>query len=139
MSYREKGAWIYFVVTISSYGAYVAVILGRAGGAPLADVAYVRPMLWTIGIAMVASMVGRMVVEMAKPTDSHKSDARDKDINRFGEYIGGTTLAVCMSVPLGLAMARAEYFWIANAIYSAFVLWALVSTAVKLIAYRRGL
>jgi hypothetical protein len=36
-------------------------------------------------------------------------------------------------------MAEADHFWIANAIYAAFVLSALVSTPLKLVAYRRGL
>jgi hypothetical protein len=139
MSYREKGAWVYLLVTAGSFAVYVAIILTRADGGPLAQVAYVRPMLLTILASMVASTVVRTVVETAKPSDSHRSDARDREINRFGEYVGAFVLAVCMSVPLILAMVRAEYFWIANAIYAGFVVWAVVSTAVKLVAYRRGL
>ena len=63
---------------------------------------------------------------------------RDKDINRFGEYVGGIVLGVGMVVPLVLAMAEFDYFWIANAMYAAFVLSSLVSATVKLVAYRRG-
>jgi hypothetical protein len=40
---------------------------------------------------------------------------RDKDINRFGGYVGGMVLAVAMAVPSGLAMAKADPLWIANA------------------------
>ena len=64
---------------------------------------------------------------------------RDKDINRFGGYVGGMVLAVAMAVPFGLAMAKADPFWIANAMYAAFVVWALASTMVRLVAYRRGI
>jgi hypothetical protein len=42
-------------------------------------------------------------------------------------------------VPFGLAMAKADPFWIANAMYAAFVVWALASTLVRLVAYRLGL
>jgi hypothetical protein len=139
MSYREKGAWIYLVVTIASFGVYVAIILARAGGAPLADVAYVAPMLWTIVISIAATTVVRTAVETARPSDSYKSDVRDKEINRLGEQIGAMVLAIAMAVPFFLAIARARYFWISNSIYLAFVLWAVVSTIVKLVAYRRGL
>jgi hypothetical protein len=139
VSYEEKGMWVYLVTTLGSYGVYLAVILGRAGGAPLAQVSYVAPMLWTIGISIIASMVGRIAVETARPSDRHQRDARDRDIRRFGEYVGAFVLAVAMAVPFGLALVNADQFWIANAMYAAFVVWAVASTSVKLVAYRRGL
>ena len=83
-------------------------ILGRADGAPLARVAYVAPMLWIMGISIVLTTAGRVVVETAKPSGDAGSDVRDKDINRFGGYVGGMVLAVAMAVPFGLAMAKAE-------------------------------
>jgi hypothetical protein len=138
MSYEEKGAWVYLTVVLGAYAAYVAVILGRAGGVPLTEVAYVAPMLWLIGISIVLNIVGRVVVETARPSGSTKSDVRDKDINRLGGYVGGMVLAVAMAVPFGLAMARASQFWIANAMYAAFVAFALASTLVRIVAYRRG-
>jgi hypothetical protein len=69
----------------------------------------------------------------------NKKDQRDKDIDRHGEYVAGGTLGVAMLVPFGLTLATAEHFWIANAMYLAFVLSALVGAIVKIIAYRRGL
>jgi hypothetical protein len=139
MSYREKGSWVYLVVTVGSFAVYCAIILARAHGRSLADVSYVQPLLWTLGISVIASTLLRTVVETARPSDSRRSDVRDRDINRFGEYIGALVLALAMSVPFILALVRADYFWIANAIYAAFTIWAVVSTAAKLIAYRRGL
>ncbi|HCU48234.1 MAG TPA: hypothetical protein DGG94_00110, partial [Micromonosporaceae bacterium] len=89
MSYEEKGKWIYLLTMLGTYVGYVAVILSRADGASVADVAYVAPMLWSIGIAIGLSIVGRIALEIAKPSDNYKIDARDKEINRLGEYIGG--------------------------------------------------
>ena len=43
-----------------------------------------------------------------------------------------------MVVPFVLTLAESDYFWIANAMYLAFVLAAVVGAAVKLVAYRRG-
>ncbi|MEV7907642.1 hypothetical protein, partial [Streptomyces anulatus] len=96
MSYEEKGRWVYLLVILGTYGAYVAVILTRMQGVPLAEVAYVSPMLWSIGISIALSIIGRTVVEIAKPSESHKADVRDRDINRFGEYVGGIVLGVAM-------------------------------------------
>jgi len=139
MSFEEKGNWLYLVVSVVTYLAYVSIILGRAQDVPLAEVPYVSTMLWTIGIAVALSIVGNIVVAISKPSEADKSDVRDKDINRFGEYVGGVVLAVGMLAPFGLALAESDYFWIANAMYLAFVLSAFTSSAVKVVAYRRGL
>ena len=40
---------------------------------------------------------------------------------------------------LVMAMAKVDYFWIANVIYLGFVLWAVAGSVLKLLAYRRGL
>ena len=139
MSYEEKGSWVYLLVTAVTYAAYVLIILGRAQGGALAEVDYVPTMLGTIGVAIALTIVGRIAIEIAKPSDSYKTDVRDRDIGRFGEYVGGTVLALGMLVPFGLAMAEADHFWIANAIYLVFAVSALIGTTIKLVAYRRGL
>jgi hypothetical protein len=62
-----------------------------------------------------------------------------RNINRFGEYVGGVVLAVGMLAPFVLALTESDYFWIANAMYLAFVLSAFTSSVVKVVVYRRGL
>jgi hypothetical protein len=139
MSFEEKGNWVYLVVGVVTYLAYLSIILGRAEGVPLDEVPYVSTMLWTIGIAIGLAIAGNIAVAVSKPSEADKSDVRDKDINRFGEYVGGIVLGVGMLVPFGLALADSESFWIANAMYLAFVFSALTSSVVKVVAYRRGL
>jgi hypothetical protein len=139
MSYEEKGKWVGLVVSLGTFAAYLAIITSRRGGGPLDEVGYVAPMLWCIGIGIVAAIVLRILVEIARPSDSHRIDARDKEINRFGEYVSGAILGVAMLVPLALAMTEAKYFWIANAIYLAYVIAATVGTVTKLFLYRRGM
>ena len=139
MSFEEKGTWVYLVVNVVTYAAYLSIILRRAENIPLTEVSYVSTMLWAIGIAIALSIVGHIAVAIAKPSEADKRDVRDKDINRFGEYIGGIVLGVSMLAPFGLAMAEGDHFWIANAIYLAFVLSALTGSVVKIVAYRRGL
>lgn len=138
MSYEEKGIWVYLVVSALTYLGYVVVVLGRAGGGPIAEVSYVPPMLWSIGISVGLAVVGRVALEIAKPSESNKADARDRDIERFGEHVAGVVLGVGMVLPFGLTLAEAPHFWIANAIFTVFVVWAVFGAAVKLVAYRRG-
>lgn len=146
MSYEERGVWVYLTVTVGTYATYVAIILGRADGARLEDVSYVTTLLWSIGIAIGVNIIGRILVEIVssvaheitRTPDGMRVDARDKEINRFGEYLGGIVLGFSMIAPLGLALADADQFWIANAIYVALVLSSCVSSVLKLVAYRRG-
>ena len=100
-------------------------------------------MLGAIGIGIALSIVGRIAVEIAghvaEPSDSHEPDERDRDIGRFGEYFAGTVLGIGMVVPFVLTLAEFDYFWIANAMYLAFIVSAVVGAVMKLVAYRRGI
>ena len=146
MSSEERGQWVYVVAIVVAYGAYLVITLGQLGQATPADIDYAPTILWTIGIGIGLAIVGRIVVEivggisaeMAGHAESHDADVRDRDIGRFGEYVGGTALGVGMVVPFLLTLAEFDYFWIANAMYLAFVVAAVVGTVVKLVAYRRG-
>ena len=139
MSYEEKGQWVYLVANVLTFGVYVWIIAGRAGApTPLTEVDYVPTLLTVIGVAVALSVVGRILLEIVSRSESHRADVRDRDIGRRGEYVGGILLGVAMLVPFGLALAEADHFWIANAIYLGFALSAFVGTAVKLAAYRRG-
>src|SRR5262245_37662266 len=88
VSFEEKGAWIMLLVTMGSYGAYAAVVLGRAAHGPLVQVPYASALLWSVGAAVVAQVALRAAVAFASPGDAGKKDQRDKEFHRFGEYIG---------------------------------------------------
>jgi hypothetical protein len=102
-------------------------------------VSYAWVLLWTTIASVVASTVGRTLVETARPSDSRRADVRDKEINRFGEYSSRWFVVAGAAAGFVLALAKADYFWIANSIYLGFVLWAIAGSVVKVIAYRRGL
>ncbi len=139
MSYEEKRTWVYLVASAAAYGVYLVIVLARALHTPVAQVPYVPALLWTTVASIVTSMVGRVAIETARPSDSHRSDVRDREISRFGEYVSRWFVIAGATVALLMAMARWDYFWIANVIYLGFVLWAIVGSVVKLVAYRRGL
>jgi hypothetical protein len=138
MSFEEKGTWVTLLVTVGTYAAYLVIILGRADGNPLPEVSYVSTLLWTIGIAIALQIIGRIAVAIAKPSEADKSDVRDKEINRFGDYVGQSLVVVGGLGALVLAMVEADHFWIANELYVAFVLSGILAAVTKLIAYRRG-
>jgi len=139
MSYDEKGTWAYLVASAGAYLVYLVIVGDRALHTPVAEVSYVAVLLWTSVASGIASTVVRTLLETASPSDSRKSDVRDKEIYRFGEYVSRWFIVVGAAAALIMAMAKLDYFWIANVIYLGFVLWAVVGCAVKLVAYRRGL
>ena len=139
MSYEEKRTWIYLVASAAAYGVYLSIVLERALRTPIAEVPYVSALLWTTVASMVTSMVGHTMVEIARPSDSHRRDVRDREIHRFGEYASRWFVIAGAAAAFAMAIAKWDYFWIANVIYLGFVLWAVVGSAVKLVAYRRGL
>jgi predicted membrane channel-forming protein YqfA (hemolysin III family) len=137
MSYEEKNAWVFGVVTVVSYLAYCVIILTRAQGAPLADVSYAWTMVATIAAAIFANIVLMIILSVAT-RDRAQKDERDKEIGRRGDHIGQAFVVIGAVSALIMAMLELEYFWIANVIYLCFVLSAVVSSTAKLVAYRRG-
>ncbi|WP_410614093.1 hypothetical protein [Amycolatopsis sp. lyj-109] len=134
--HEEKRAWILGVAAIVSYAVYLVVVLGRAGQRPLAEVPYVAPLLWTVGTSIVASIVLSILAAVIS-RDGGK-DQRDREIGRFGEYIGHSMVIIGAVAALLLAMAQAPHFWIANALYLAFTLSAILDSTARVFAYRRG-
>jgi uncharacterized membrane protein YeaQ/YmgE (transglycosylase-associated protein family) len=138
MSYEEKGQWVYLAATTIAYGAYVVLLLGSAGTTPLPEIDYQPIMLWTVGAAIAGSILGRIAIELVRPSDSYTEDVRDREIGRLGEYRAGLILGIGMVGPFILALAEVDHFWIANAMYLVFTVQAVVGAVIKLIAYRRG-
>jgi hypothetical protein len=117
MTSEEKRAWIMAVVTVVAYSAYVFIVLGRSENTPL---------------------VLHIAVTMASPKDADQKDQRDREINRFGEYVGQSFVIIGGVAALSMSMAEVNHFWIANVIYLAFVLSSILGSATKIIAYRLG-
>ncbi|MET7419129.1 hypothetical protein [Dactylosporangium sp. NPDC005555] len=138
MSSEEKRTWIYAVIGVAVPVAYLATVLSKVPGTDVAGIAYVRPMLTAIGVGIGAGIVLSIVAAMASPKDAGRTDERDREINRRGEYVGFYVMSIAAIAPLVLAMAEVEQFWIAHALYLAFVLAAVTSAVVKIVAYRRG-
>lgn len=163
MSYEARGTWVYLVVSAGVYAVYVAVVLSRAVD-PITATAYQVPLLWSIGVAIGAAIVLRIVVEIGagvaqgvgeevakaagsgagakverRVVDPYRADARDREIDRLGTLRTWWVLVGAAIVALGMALAEWPHFWIANVVYLGFVLQAVSSAVVKLVAYRRGL
>lgn len=139
MSFEEKGTWVYLLVTVGTYAAYATIILGRTDTDGLVEVPYVSTMLWAIGIAIGLSILGHIAIAIASPKDADKKDERDRQIYRFGEFIGQSFIVIGGVGAMVLAMVEADHFWIANTLYLTFALSSVIGSVAKIVAYRRGL
>ncbi len=139
MAFQEKRAWVFMIVSVIGYVVYAAVVIGRADGS-WSDTPYVGAMLWTIGAAVVAAIVlGIGVAATAGKDDGPQMDQRDREIARFGEQVGQSFVVIGGVTAMGLAMLEVAHFWIANAVYLAFFLSAVLGSLTRIAAYRRGL
>ena len=139
MSYEEKGVWTYLVSSLGAYAVYLWIVLTHAAHTPVAKVSYVPALLWASVVSIVISIVVRVLLDAARPSESRQRDVRDRDIARFGEYVSRWFVIAGAGAGLFMAMARWDQFWIANVIYLGFVLWAVTGSVVRLVAYRRGM
>lgn len=138
MEFQEKRAWLMALVSVAAYACYlVAVVAGRGSG-ELSQAPYVAALLWTVGAAIVANVVLQIPLAAASRGDAGTRDERDREIDRFGEHVGQSFLVIGGVGALVLAMAQAEHFWIANALYLAFVLSAVLGSIARIAAYRGG-
>ena len=149
MSFEEKSTWVNSLVTVLVVGFYSSFVLRQLGKVPVTEISYQRPMIITIGAIILMTIVGTIIMSIATAVsatikgdsladDIDRKDERDELINRRGELVGYYVSSAGVLGVLALAMMRFDQFWIANALYLTFVVGGLVSSAAKLVAYRRG-
>ncbi|MEE4274309.1 MAG: hypothetical protein V2J16_00355 [Thermoleophilia bacterium] len=149
MPFEEKLTWVGLVVAVIVPVVYLAVVLGRLGETSAAEISYQWPLLIALGASVVLSILGAIVAAAgtaiaaelrgrSASDEVDRKDERDKQIGRHGDLVGLYVSSGGMVGVLALTMLEYEYFWIASALYLSFAVGTLVSSVVKLVAYRRG-
>ncbi|MGO4456920.1 hypothetical protein AB4039_06255 [Streptomyces sp. M-16] len=138
MAVEERRSWIMLVVAVVSYAAYLCAVLSWPEGVPLEQAPYAAALLWSVGLSIVVTIAAGIAVAVASGEEGRIKDQRDREIHRFGEYVGLSFVVMGALTALGLAMAEVKPFWIANAIYLSFVLSSVLGSTVKLVSYRLG-
>lgn len=143
MVYAERNTWASLIASAVGVTVYVIVVLQQAGGSPLERVDWAPIMLWTIGgsilAAIVLSILWGIVARMRDADADSTSDVRDRDISQIGDRVGQAFLVLGALGALLLCAVRADWFWIAQALFFGFALSALVGGAARVVLYRRGM
>ena len=135
MAFLEKSNWVVLVVAVPTLLVYLALVLPQLLGKPMTEVAWVQPMTFTIIGFIVANVLGNVVAAASNPGEADKNDERDREIDHVGERVGNWLIIAGSIAALVLAMARADHFWIANAIFLGGIAGALLSSVTKIAAY----
>ena len=136
MAFMEKSNWVVLAVAVPTLLVYAALIVPQVLGTPIAEVSWVQPMILAIVGFVAANILGNVVAAASNPREADKSDERDREIDRFGERIGSWMIAAGSIAALVLAMAGADHFWIANAIFLGGMAGSVLSSVMKIAAYR---
>lgn len=137
MSYEEKYTWMYGVLAPVGYAVYL-VLTFTTGDGPLDGASYVWPMVGTILGSIVVGILAGIALGIANPKEAGKADQRDREIGWFGERAGNSFVVIGALAALILCFVQAPHAWIANVLYLCFVISAILTSLVKLAAYRRG-
>lgn len=137
MTSAEKGTWVVLVTLVVVYGYYFTKIIAESIATPIGEIDYQAPLVLMVLLFILVVIVGHVLLAIAN-RGLDVSDERDRRIDRFGEYIGGFVMGTGLLVTLGLAMAEVEYFWIAHTVLGVLVIAEAVTSAVKIVMYRRG-
>jgi hypothetical protein len=76
------------------------------------------------------------VAAASNPGEADKKDQRDREIRHYGERVGSWLIIAGAISALVLALATADHFWIANAIFLGGMAASIISSAAKIAAYR---
>ena len=136
MTFKEKSHWVVLVVAVPTLLVYAVVIVPQVLGKPIAEVDWVVPMIVAMVGFVLANILGTIVAAISNPREADLSDERDREIDRSGERIGNWLVVAGAVTGLVLAMAMADQFWIANAIFLGGLAASIVSSVAKIAAYR---
>lgn len=163
MTMSERSVWAYLVAVVVTSGVYLTLMVARLADGPVDEIAWVGPMLWTIGASVLGSVVltlaltiaGTISATITRSIASARtgrrgrpaapvveidagSDARDKDIDLIGDHALVGVLGAGFVGALVLAMFDADAFWIGNLLFVFGTIGAIVETTIKIRLYRRG-
>jgi hypothetical protein len=137
MTFHQKSALIITGLLIAVFGWYFALVLGTIAHSPARDVAYTAVLIVVAGALTVLVTASHIVLALASRSDG-REDERDRMIVLRSERTAGYVLAVGVFAGIGLAIARVDTFWIAQALIASLVLAEITDGITKLVLYRRG-
>ncbi len=142
MTFRAKFATAFLVILCVLPGLYFLQLLPQVGSTPVGQIEYQVPLLAMLVGVVAATVVAVVVISVRsarrnEPVD--EEDERDRLIDMRGDQVGSYVLVGAAVAGIGLALAEAQFFWIANGVLALTVAAGIVRCAVVLNAHLRGI
>ncbi len=139
MSFRDKSALVTIVALLIASVVYVVSLLTAAAGSPVVDVVYQPYLIGFVIVLVIVSVVGQIAVAVRSPKEATAPrDERERLITWRAGSISAYVLEVGAFLAIALAMAKIDWFWIANTVLALWVLAEIVDGGVQLTLSRRG-
>lgn len=148
MTAEERSVWVYLIAVVATFIVYLAIMVPRLLSQPLDEVSWKAPLIGVMIASVISTILGSILgaiggaiglaIRGIDPTGQLESDARDKDIARLGALRGAGAASAGLLAALVLALFEVDHIWIANAVFVAGTVGALVETTTKIRAYRGG-
>jgi len=139
ISFTEGVLYGGIALSLATMLAYLAIVLTRVftDDVSVTKVAWQGPMLLVLIIGGSLYGIGYGVARLR-----HRGaveDARDKEIERYGESINGGLAGLTVAVSIVLLALNVEPFWVAHNLLFGSWFASFVSTAGRVAAYREGI
>jgi len=140
MTFEERNQWAYGLAALLVGGTYLAWLGTRVAATDnVADIAYAGNLVRAIVAGVVVNIVFSIVARGAGARGADRTDERDRNVGRRADQIAYVVFSLLVIGPFVLAVADAPTFWIANAIYAAYVMGAVTSVIARSVIYRKGI
>ncbi len=139
ISFSEGVQYGGLALSVLSMLAYLGIVLTRVftDDVSVTKVAWQGPMLLVLIIGGTLYGIGYGVARLRHrgPTE----DARDKEIQRYGESINGGLAGLTVAVSIVMLALNVEPFWVAHNLFFGSWFASFVSSAGRVAAYREGI
>lgn len=139
ISFTEGVVYGGLALSVVTMVAYLAIVLTRifTDDVSVTEVAWQGPMLLIVAIGGVLFTGGYGIARLRHP--GPVEDARDKEIERYGEAINGGLVGLTVFVSIILLALNVDSFWVAHNLFLGSWFASFAGTAGRVAAYREGI
>lgn len=140
MALNERTTVIGVFLGLAVFAAYLTILISRAtsDNLPLTEVAWHGPFLLSLGIGGAAYAVVYGVLTW-RSRGQLASDQRDAEILLRGESAGAGMTGTAVLATLIMFGLEVDTFWVAHVLFVGAYLGSVISAAVTMAGYRKGI
>jgi hypothetical protein len=139
ISFTEGVQYAGLALGLVSILTYLAIVLTRVftDDVSVTKVAWQGPMLLVVAVGGGVYGIGYGIARLVHKGQAE--DARDKEIERYGESLNGALVGLTVFISIILLALDVEPFWVAHNLFLGSWWASFVSTAGRVAAYREGI